>query len=195
MRDLLTYNFFSYNNNSRQQTTDQHSPTLDTQAFGEDELQQQRAMANVRERQRTQSLNEAFAILRQIIPTLPSDKLSKIQTLKLATDYIGFLNNLVKDLSISDESTKPTTTNNYDNQSSGVYWTTTANHHAFDSANNNQNNNNNNQCCSGGELSSSSSSLILSSSASSSPSGSSTSSSDMMNSSSSSAAGSLKKRK
>jgi len=47
-----------------------------------------RSMANVRERQRTQSLNEAFASLRKIIPTLPSDKLSKIQTLKLASRYV-----------------------------------------------------------------------------------------------------------
>lgn len=52
-----------------------------------EELQQQRVMANVRERQRTQSLNDAFMSLRKIIPTLPSDKLSKIQTLKLATRY------------------------------------------------------------------------------------------------------------
>ncbi|KAM9368194.1 twist-related protein 2-like [Phaethornis superciliosus] len=51
----------------------------------------QRVIANVRERQRTQSLNEAFAELRKIIPTLPSDKLSKIQTLKLAARYIDFL--------------------------------------------------------------------------------------------------------
>ncbi|XP_034946470.1 protein twist [Chelonus insularis] len=56
-----------------------------------EEIQNQRVMANVRERQRTQSLNEAFAALRKIIPTLPSDKLSKIQTLKLATKYIDFL--------------------------------------------------------------------------------------------------------
>ncbi|KAL6952735.1 Twist-related protein 2 [Sarracenia purpurea var. burkii] len=42
-----------------------------------EEIQNQRVMANVRERQRTQSLNEAFASLRKIIPTLPSDKLSK----------------------------------------------------------------------------------------------------------------------
>ncbi|XP_007536572.2 twist-related protein 2 [Erinaceus europaeus] len=56
-----------------------------------EELQSQRALANVRERQRTQSLNEAFAALRKIIPTLPSDKLSKIQTLKLAARYIDFL--------------------------------------------------------------------------------------------------------
>ncbi|XP_043284135.1 protein twist [Venturia canescens] len=56
-----------------------------------EEIQNQRVMANVRERQRTQSLNEAFASLRKIIPTLPSDKLSKIQTIKLATRYIDFL--------------------------------------------------------------------------------------------------------
>ncbi|KAL1259205.1 hypothetical protein QQF64_009782 [Cirrhinus molitorella] len=56
-----------------------------------EDLQTQRVMANVRERQRTQSLNEAFAALRKIIPTLPSDKLSKIQTLKLAARYIDFL--------------------------------------------------------------------------------------------------------
>lgn len=56
-----------------------------------EDSQNQRMMANVRERQRTQNLNEAFASLRQIIPTLPSDKLSKIQTLKLAARYIDFL--------------------------------------------------------------------------------------------------------
>lgn len=51
----------------------------------------QRTVANVRERQRTQALNEAFNKLRKIIPTLPSDKLSKIQTLRLAARYIDFL--------------------------------------------------------------------------------------------------------
>ncbi|XP_065220542.1 protein twist-like [Planococcus citri] len=61
-----------------------------------EEIQNQRVMANVRERQRTQSLNEAFTSLRKIIPTLPSDKLSKIQTLKLATQYIYYLNELLK---------------------------------------------------------------------------------------------------
>ena len=48
-------------------------------------------VASVRERQRTESLNDAFEKLRKIVPTLPSDKLSKIQTLKLATNYIQFL--------------------------------------------------------------------------------------------------------
>lgn len=51
----------------------------------------QRTIANVRERQRTQALNDAFHKLRKIIPTLPSDKLSKIQTLRLAARYIDFL--------------------------------------------------------------------------------------------------------
>ena len=61
-----------------------------------DELQNQRVLANVRERQRTQSLNDAFTNLRKIIPTLPSDKLSKIQTLKLASRYIDFLFQVLK---------------------------------------------------------------------------------------------------
>ncbi|XP_020635058.1 twist-related protein 2 [Pogona vitticeps] len=56
-----------------------------------EDMHTQRVIANVRERQRTQSLNDAFAELRKIIPTLPSDKLSKIQTLKLAARYIDFL--------------------------------------------------------------------------------------------------------
>lgn len=82
---------------SRDETEEQRRPRSKrskssrkkTQSF--EEMQIQRVMANVRERQRTQSLNEAFASLRQIIPSLPSDKLSKIQTLQLATQYIEFL--------------------------------------------------------------------------------------------------------
>jgi len=72
-----------------QEHCDKHKVRRKSQSF--EELQSQRVMANVRERQRTQSLNEAFASLRKIIPTLPSDKLSKIQTLKLAARYIDFL--------------------------------------------------------------------------------------------------------
>ncbi|MBN3310074.1 twist3 [Amia ocellicauda] len=65
------------------------SPLAPGQSF--EDLHTQRVIANVRERQRTQSLNDAFASLRKIIPTLPSDKLSKIQILKLASRYIDFL--------------------------------------------------------------------------------------------------------
>jgi twist-like protein len=66
------------------------------QTMSQDDVQHQRTIANVRERQRTQSLNDAFAHLRLIIPTLPSDKLSKIQTLKLATRYIDFLYQILR---------------------------------------------------------------------------------------------------
>nr|CAG4640816.1 EOG090X0511 [Eulimnadia texana] len=77
------------------------------------DVQTQRVLANVRERQRTQSLNEAFAALRKIIPTLPSDKLSKIQTLKLASRYIDFLCQVLR----SDES--PTHSGSESNYSEG----------------------------------------------------------------------------
>ena len=46
---------------------------------------------------RTQSLNEAFQNLRSSIPTMPSDKMSKIQTLKMASDYIGFLYTVLRE--------------------------------------------------------------------------------------------------
>ncbi|CAL1289045.1 unnamed protein product [Larinioides sclopetarius] len=51
----------------------------------------QRHLANDRERTRTKKLNDAFALLRKMIPCRPSDKLSKIQTLRLAVLYIDFL--------------------------------------------------------------------------------------------------------
>lgn len=70
----------------------------------EEELQSQRVMANVRERQRTQSLNDAFSQVRKSIPTLPSDKLSKIETLRLATKYINFLHQVLHCNVENDES-------------------------------------------------------------------------------------------
>lgn len=80
------YGSISPTGNKRLKTEIDESTTLNFEG-----VHVQRVMANVRERQRTQSLNDAFAQLRKIIPTLPSDKLSKIQTLKLATRYIDFL--------------------------------------------------------------------------------------------------------
>ncbi|KAK7026013.1 Heart- and neural crest derivatives-expressed protein 2 [Halocaridina rubra] len=48
--------------------------------------------ANKKERRRTQSINNAFAELRECIPNVPADtKLSKIKTLRLATSYIAYL--------------------------------------------------------------------------------------------------------
>ncbi|XP_050546443.1 transcription factor 15-like isoform X2 [Daktulosphaira vitifoliae] len=63
-----------------------------------------RTGANARERDRTQSVNASFDILRSLIPIDPSDrKLSKIETLQLATKYIHHLSQLV--IEGSDDST------------------------------------------------------------------------------------------
>lgn len=51
-----------------------------------------RNTANKKERRRTQSINNAFADLRDCIPNVPADtKLSKIKTLRLACSYISYL--------------------------------------------------------------------------------------------------------
>ena len=56
----------------------------------------QRNHANARERTRTHSVNDAFVTLRSLVPTEPPDrKLSKIETLRLASSYIGHLNALL----------------------------------------------------------------------------------------------------
>lgn len=56
----------------------------------------QRNVANARERHRTQNVNTAFTALRTLIPTEPVDrKLSKIETLRLASSYISHLANVL----------------------------------------------------------------------------------------------------
>ncbi|XP_060113125.1 transcription factor 15-like [Heteronotia binoei] len=59
-------------------------------------LSKQRQAANARERDRTHSVNTAFNTLRTLIPTEPADrKLSKIETLRLASSYISHLANML----------------------------------------------------------------------------------------------------
>ncbi|CAI5762533.1 transcription factor 15-like [Podarcis lilfordi] len=59
-------------------------------------LSKQRQAANARERDRTHSVNTAFSTLRTLIPTEPADrKLSKIETLRLASSYISHLANML----------------------------------------------------------------------------------------------------
>ncbi|XP_063780873.1 pancreas transcription factor 1 subunit alpha [Pseudophryne corroboree] len=72
------------------------------------EMQQLRQAANVRERRRMQSINDAFEGLRSHIPTLPYEKrLSKVDTLRLAIGYINFLSELVQsDLPLRNPSTE-----------------------------------------------------------------------------------------
>jgi DNA helicase IV len=62
--------------------------------------QQQREQANIRERLRTQAMNDAFDNLRDLIPLLPSEKINKYQILCLAHNYIEFLTS-VSSLSLS----------------------------------------------------------------------------------------------
>ncbi|CAL9703276.1 unnamed protein product [Knipowitschia caucasica] len=63
---------------------------------GETTVIKQRSAANARERGRTQSVNTAFTALRTLIPTEPVDrKLSKIETLRLASSYISHLANVL----------------------------------------------------------------------------------------------------
>ncbi|XP_066600829.1 pancreas transcription factor 1 subunit alpha isoform X2 [Prorops nasuta] len=77
---------------------------------------QQRQAANMRERRRMQSINDAFEGLRAHIPTLPYEKrLSKVDTLKLAIGYINFLNELVR----ADKNNDPLTGNSGISRSSG----------------------------------------------------------------------------
>lgn len=57
----------------------------------------QRRAANIRERRRMLSLNEAFDLLRRRIPTFAYEKrLSRIETLRLAISYISFMSQIVK---------------------------------------------------------------------------------------------------
>ncbi|XP_029941583.1 transcription factor 15-like [Salarias fasciatus] len=59
-------------------------------------VSRQRQAANARERDRTHSVNTAFAALRTLIPTEPADRrLSKIETLRLASSYIAHLANVL----------------------------------------------------------------------------------------------------
>ncbi|XP_029460651.1 transcription factor 15-like [Rhinatrema bivittatum] len=59
-------------------------------------VSKQRQAANARERDRTHSVNTAFTALRTLIPTEPADrKLSKIETLRLASSYIAHLANIL----------------------------------------------------------------------------------------------------
>ncbi|RNA11872.1 pancreas transcription factor 1 subunit alpha-like [Brachionus plicatilis] len=59
-------------------------------------LSQQRQAANMRERRRMQSINDAFEGLRLQLPTLPYEKkISKVDTLKMAIGYINFLTDLL----------------------------------------------------------------------------------------------------
>lgn len=64
--------------------------------------------ANQKERRRTQNINTAFAELRRCIPNVPQDtKLSKIRTLRLATSYISYLQEVLESETTHRETASP----------------------------------------------------------------------------------------
>ena len=66
----------------------------------------QRLAANMRERRRMTSLNTAFERLKETIPIFPYEKkLSRIQTLRLAIDYIEFMGSILHQPTDSSKST------------------------------------------------------------------------------------------
>jgi len=86
-----------------------------------------RIESNERERQRMHSLNDAFEGLRDVIPHITMDrKLSKIETLTLAKNYIKALTNVICDLrgesSVFDDITQAEDSEETDvlNQSDGL---------------------------------------------------------------------------
>ncbi|KAK4872860.1 hypothetical protein RN001_014889 [Aquatica leii] len=71
-----------------------------------DDLKQhpQRNAANARERARMRVLSRAFCRLKTTLPWVPADtKLSKLDTLRLATSYIAHLRAVLMDQPISSE--------------------------------------------------------------------------------------------
>ncbi|KAI1707641.1 helix-loop-helix DNA-binding domain-containing protein [Ditylenchus destructor] len=69
-----------------------------TKEFSEQDPRLKRALANHRERQRTEQLNAAFKKLRAVIPSMASDKMSKMHILQIARSYIQYLLCEISDL-------------------------------------------------------------------------------------------------
>lgn len=99
--DLLTNNdMYKYNHHQQDSflfsdnSSDSIHLSRGRKAYGH--LSQQRQAANMRERRRMQSINDAFEGLRLQLPTLPYEKkISKVDTLKMAIGYINFLTDLL----------------------------------------------------------------------------------------------------
>ncbi|CAH8609265.1 unnamed protein product [Schistosoma intercalatum] len=82
-------------NSSSSDNTIEHIPISSSSSSSTSLSQYQppiKRVANERERTRTASVNDAFLMLRNLIPTEPMNrKLSKIETLRLASSYISHL--------------------------------------------------------------------------------------------------------
>ncbi|XP_033120380.1 uncharacterized protein LOC117119657 [Anneissia japonica] len=100
------YNFYPGNNNYTAvdfyKTPQQTTPTKPKTRRRVPTVAQRKA-ANVRERRRMFSLNEAFDELRKFVPTFAYEKrLSRIETLRLAMIYIEFMADVLNGKEVSD---------------------------------------------------------------------------------------------
>jgi len=67
-----------------------------------------RTAANLRERTRMRVLSKAFVRLKTTLPWVPADtKLSKLDTLRLASSYIGHLSKVLQDDEVKDTAFHP----------------------------------------------------------------------------------------
>ncbi|XP_068438305.1 musculin [Clinocottus analis] len=74
-----------------------HEPKL-SRAQQKEARQSQRNAANARERSRMRVLSKAFSRLKTSLPWVPADtKLSKLDTLRLASNYISHLRQILQD--------------------------------------------------------------------------------------------------
>lgn len=77
---------------------------LDSDEDLDDPKHPQRNAANARERARMRVLSKAFCRLKTTLPWVPADtKLSKLDTLRLATSYIAHLRAVLMDQPVSSD--------------------------------------------------------------------------------------------
>ncbi|CAF0950242.1 unnamed protein product [Brachionus calyciflorus] len=97
MHDTFNQQQYKHSNDSflhSENSSESFSISKPRRCYGQ--LSQQRQAANMRERRRMQSINDAFEGLRLQLPTLPYEKkISKVDTLKMAIGYINFLTDLL----------------------------------------------------------------------------------------------------
>ncbi|CAB4067231.1 PTF1A [Lepeophtheirus salmonis] len=96
LMESATYNDSSSSSSSPDSSSSNHCHIQINYKLKKKKATIQRYAANLRERKRMQSINDAFEGLRQHIPTLPYEKkLSKVDTLRLTIGYVNFLADIV----------------------------------------------------------------------------------------------------
>jgi transcription factor 1a len=89
--DSINYNNNNSNGNNNNPSSKRKQGGVSYRKSSMRQQVHQRHAANLRERKRMQSINDAFEGLRQHIPTLPYEKrLSKVDTLRLTIGYDKF---------------------------------------------------------------------------------------------------------